>query len=164
MDQEPAAAFPIDRDTPPVAPRIVQRERSDQVVAMGLRAECNPPRASRPCRAAADSAVCSGVRAMLKICDRASDQRLNCARSRAATPSISAITIIGSVICSHLSSARRPRVSELDRIIDNELPVLAPDPRAQRAPAEEAIRPYSRSAADLIPAAIRPLFAAAQQH
>jgi hypothetical protein len=48
-------------------------------------------------------------------------------------------------------------LSELDRIIDNELPVLAPDPRAQRAPAEEAIRPCSRSAADLIPAAIRPL-------
>jgi hypothetical protein len=38
VDQEPAAAFPIDRDTPPVAPRIVQRKRSDQVVAMGLRA------------------------------------------------------------------------------------------------------------------------------
>jgi len=38
MDQEPTAAFPIDRDTPPGAPRIVQRERSDQVVAMGLRA------------------------------------------------------------------------------------------------------------------------------
>ena len=38
MDQEPTAAYPIDRDTPPAAPRIVQRERSDQVVAMGLRA------------------------------------------------------------------------------------------------------------------------------
>jgi hypothetical protein len=38
VDQEPTAAFSIDRDTLPVAPRIGQRERSDQVVAMGLRA------------------------------------------------------------------------------------------------------------------------------
>ena len=39
MDLEPAAASPGDRNTRPVAPRIIQRERADQVVAIGLRAE-----------------------------------------------------------------------------------------------------------------------------
>jgi inward rectifier potassium channel len=38
LDQQPAAAFSGARYTRPAAPRIVQRERSDQVVAIGLRA------------------------------------------------------------------------------------------------------------------------------
>jgi inward rectifier potassium channel len=38
VDHEPAAASPGDRNTRPAAPRIVQRARSDQVVAIGLRA------------------------------------------------------------------------------------------------------------------------------
>jgi hypothetical protein len=50
----------------------------------------------------------SGVRAVLKVCERTSDQRLNRAKSRASNQSISAMTMVGNGAAYSAITSMRP--------------------------------------------------------